>query len=178
MGGADSGEQKILVGHGTDPTANRFLLDGIEINEPGSLGQIPASLNFDAVQEIQVQTGTSDISSQTGGVTINFVTKRGGNRFGGSGSFYGKLFEFGQGDPNAYMQSQGYENDDPGGFLKGDLSAGGPILGHKLWFFTSLSGQRTGNTTFAGQDEDDWLMSGRGSLIIPSHLLLEISRPG
>ena len=42
--------------------------------------------DFDAFEEIAISTGGNDPSVQSGGVKINFVTKRGGNQWRGSGS--------------------------------------------------------------------------------------------
>jgi hypothetical protein len=43
--------------------------------------------DFDSFEEIQIQTGGSDASLETGGVNINFITKSGSNTLRGSGRF-------------------------------------------------------------------------------------------
>jgi hypothetical protein len=45
------------------------------------------SYDFDAFEEIQIQTGGSDASVQTGGVSVNLATKSGGNAFRGTARY-------------------------------------------------------------------------------------------
>jgi hypothetical protein len=44
--------------------------------------------DFDAFQEMTINTGGVDVTQQTGGVGINLVTKSGTDRFKGSGRGY------------------------------------------------------------------------------------------
>ena len=51
-------------------------------------GASPTYYDFDAFQEMTINTGGVDVTQQTGGVGINLVTKSGTDRFKGSGRFY------------------------------------------------------------------------------------------
>ena len=48
-------------------------------------GASPTYYDFDAFQEMTINTGGVDVTQQTGGVGINLVTKSGTDRFKGSG---------------------------------------------------------------------------------------------
>ena len=49
-----------------------------------AIGASPTYFDYDAFQEIQISTSGNDIRQPTGGVGINFVTKRGTNAFHGT----------------------------------------------------------------------------------------------
>jgi hypothetical protein len=67
-----------------------YVIDGVAITDPVPAGSDPTSVNLDAIEDIQVQTGgfEAEFGRATGGV-INIVTKTGSNEFrsGGGGPF-------------------------------------------------------------------------------------------
>ena len=98
--------------------------------------------DFDAFDEVAVNTGGNDLKVQTGGVGINFVTRRGTNKFKRQ-----REVHRGQLEPRV---------DQPAGALVGDprllgadkanhtdfirdwgFDIGGPILKDRLWFWGS-----------------------------------------
>jgi len=87
VGGSESGQQQPFMSHGTKPDDTMWNYDGADLGASGS-GSSPMYYDFDAFEEIAISTGGNDASIQTGGVRINFVTKRGGNTWRGSGRFY------------------------------------------------------------------------------------------
>jgi hypothetical protein len=62
--------------------------DGAEVTDMAAVGASPMYYDFDAFEEISITTGGNDPSIATGGMRINFVTKRGGNSWRASGRFY------------------------------------------------------------------------------------------
>lgn len=76
--------QTIPVSKGTSGAAYNY--DGADITYIG--GGSPTYYNYDAFQEIQVVTGGSDASLQTGAATFNLVTKRGTNAVRGSARYF------------------------------------------------------------------------------------------
>ena len=80
VGGNESGQQSpTFVRGASDGTDTMWNLDGIIITDPASIGSTPTYYDFDAFQEVQFTTGGNDVRQQTGGIGINFVTKRGTN---------------------------------------------------------------------------------------------------
>src|SRR5437667_2372654 len=63
-------------------------LDGVVITDVNSGGASSSYYDFNAFEEVNITTGGNDLRQQTGGIGINFVTRRGTNQF--KGSIYGE----------------------------------------------------------------------------------------
>jgi len=90
VGGSESGQQSSFTANGSNFDDTVWTYDGAEVTNmaAGGLGSSPMYYDFDAFEEISISTGGNDPSIATGGVRINFVTKRGGNNWRGSARFY------------------------------------------------------------------------------------------
>ena len=88
IGGSGSGQQSGFSSGGSRGGDNVWTYDGAEMTDMSALGASPMYYDFDAFEEIAISTGGNDASVATGGIKINFVTKRGGNQWRGSGRFY------------------------------------------------------------------------------------------
>jgi hypothetical protein len=143
VAGNEAGQQSVFAAKGAQPTDTMYNLDGVVITDTTSGGASPAYFDFDAFDEINVSTGGGDLKVQTGGVGLNFVTKRGTNAF--HGSLRGFL-------SNHDLESNNLPADlkgDPllNGGDKGDhiqqifdwgADLGGPLLKDRLWFWASF----------------------------------------
>ena len=88
IGGNMSGQQSNYVSRGGTPTNNKWSLDGVDITDLSATGASPSYYDFDAFEEMTINTGGVDVTQQTGGVGINLVTKSGSDKFKGSSRFY------------------------------------------------------------------------------------------
>ena len=86
IGGNMSGQQSNYVSRGGNPTNNKWSVDGIDMTDMAATGSSPTYYDFDAFQEMTINTGGVDVTQQTGGVGINLVTKSGTDSFKGSGA--------------------------------------------------------------------------------------------
>ena len=84
IAGNEAGQQSVFVAKGAQPTDTMYNLDGVVITDTTSGGASPSYFDFDSFDEINVTTGGGDLRVQTGGMGLNFVTKRGTNAFHGS----------------------------------------------------------------------------------------------
>ena len=149
IAGSWNDAQAYFLGKGSEFADNSFILDGVSITADG--GASNAYYDFDSFKEISVSTGGSDIAQQTGGVNINFTTKRGTNAVHGSarGLFTHDDFQWSNlpqalvGDPRLELPD-GTSSDkadhirqisDYGG------EAGGPIVKDKLWVWAAFGRQ-------------------------------------
>jgi hypothetical protein len=87
VGGNESGQQSIFIRGASDGSDTMWSVDGVMITDPAAIGQTPTYYDFDSFQEVQFTTAGNDPRQQTGGIGINFVTKRGTNVPRGSARF-------------------------------------------------------------------------------------------
>jgi len=144
VAGNESGQQSGYRAKGASGNDGVWAMDGINVTDMAAIGASPTYFDYDAFQEIQISTSGNDIRQPTGGVGINFVTKRGTNTFHGNMHGYftheklassnvpGELAAIGVTDKTANHNKQVADY----GF---DL--GGPIVKDKLWFWGSWGKQ-------------------------------------
>jgi hypothetical protein len=159
IGGAESGQQSTYVARGaTNYNNNVWAMDGIVITDPAAIGSSPSYYDFDAFEEMQITVGGADVTTQTGGVALNMVTRRGGNKLSLGGRFY-FLDEMFQADNfKEEFRLQGAagvnkirRNKDYG------FNVGGPLIKDKAWFWGSYGVQDLKNVTVLGTPDDTLL---------------------
>jgi hypothetical protein len=132
--------------NGQRSTSNNVILDGTEINSPGTNStpslSVPAP---DAIDEFIVQTAMYDASQgRNSGGNVAVVTKSGTNKF------HGDVYEYFRND--ALNANDFYLNNtsQPRPELKRNqfgATLGGPIVTNKTFFFLSYQGTRERNGT-------------------------------
>jgi hypothetical protein len=143
IAGNESGQQSAFVGKGSLASDTQWNLDGVVITDVNSNGASSSYYDFDAFEEINVTTGGGDLKVATGGLGINFVTKRGTNAFHGSLRGFlanhelqsSNLPDELKGNP-LFAESNNANHTDQIFDWGGDL--GGPIVKDKLWFWGSF----------------------------------------
>ena len=110
---------------------NAYFIDGMDATNP-AMGVATAVVNFDAIGEIQLQTGgfEAEYGRATGGI-INLVSKSGGNQFSGTFDARYRDESFQESGDQFDASELSSKHQVIGGTL------GGPILRDKLWFFAS-----------------------------------------
>lgn len=136
VGGNKSGQQSTFIAHGTGNN-EVWNVDGGNITDMASSSS-SLYFDFDAFEEIQVQTGGSDASVQSSGVSINLVTRSGGNTVRGSSRFYVVDNNLQASNINDALRAQGAGFGNPIKNIK-DYGAevGGPLVRNKLWYWGS-----------------------------------------
>ena len=117
---------------GGSTSDNSYLIDGLNTTDP-TTGTFGTNFNFDAIQEMNFQTGgfEAEFGQATGGI-VNLVTKSGGNEFSGS-------LDIRYRDQNMTENGDHYDRDEQESLYQSISGTfGGPILRDKLWFFASL----------------------------------------
>ena len=137
VGGSQSGQQSEFTARGDSGENVMWNLDGLTITDQSALGATPMYWDFDAFEEIQITTGGGDPSIQTGGIALNFVTKRGGNKFRGQAYFYRTdqipWVGFQAENVSTEMEGYGYSGDKINRIKDYGFEAGGPIIKDRLW---------------------------------------------
>src|SRR3954467_781720 len=128
IGGNMSGQQSNYISRGGNTTNNKWSLDGVDITDMSAAGASPTYYDFDAFQEMTINTGGVDVTQQTGGVGINLVTKSGSDKFRGSSRFYATDQKFEANNIDDTIRAQGASSGNPIQNIK-DYGAelGGPL---------------------------------------------------
>jgi Carboxypeptidase regulatory-like domain/TonB-dependent Receptor Plug Domain len=146
IAGSESGQQSYFIGKGSVQADTQWTLDGVVINDAGAAGASPTYFDYDAFDQINVTTGGTDVKMATGGLGLNFVTKRGTNSFHGSIGGYLAHDELQSGNvPDELVGDSRLQGSDKADHTDqiADYGAdfGGPIVKDKLWFFGSYGKQ-------------------------------------
>ena len=142
IGGNMSGQQSNYISRGGNPTNNKWSLDGVDITDMSATGASPSYYDFDAFQEMTINTGGVDVTQQTGGVGINLVTKSGTDRFKGSSRYYLTDEKFQSNNVTTELRRQGASSGNPIQNIKDyGIEAGGPIRRGRAWVWGSFGKQ-------------------------------------
>ena len=165
IAGNENGQQASVAGKGSTSADKVWTLDGLVITDMSATGSSPTYFDFDAFQEINVSTGGNDLTQQTGGFGLGFVTKRGTNTFHGGGRFIATDDKWSSSNISpellADINKGGTANRLAGGVdycapdagqarEKADhiysikdygFDLGGPIIKDKLWFYGTYGKQ-------------------------------------
>ena len=161
VGGTDSGQQSNMIAGGTTTDDSTWNVDGANITDPSAIGSAPAYLNVNNLEEIQVTVGANDITAQTGGIQLNFVTKKAGNRYAGDFHMYvsDKAWELTH-DLTPYMTRNKYVTPGVNRLYQYGFNYGGPIIKDK-WFWNGAWGvQDIHGRTITGVEDATWLVMG------------------
>jgi hypothetical protein len=133
-GGPSNGNPSV---RGEGQYGNNYLVDGISTRDPATK-TFGSDVNFDAIEEVQVYTdGLPAEYGEATGMLVNVVTKDGGDEHHGSAGYLAH-FDAAAGTYDVLDITQGEEiATDKRDFFLHELSltAGGPIVREKLWYF-------------------------------------------
>jgi hypothetical protein len=144
IAGNESGQQSSFKLKGTLARDGVWSMDGVNITDMAATGASPTYFDYDAFEEIQIATGGMDIRQSTGGVGLNFVTKRGTNAFHGTARGYFTHKKMAWSNVPGELAARGITPDTADHNSQvADYGAdlGGPIVRDKLWFWGSYGRQ-------------------------------------
>jgi hypothetical protein len=164
VGGAEGGQQSQYLGHGASPWDSTWNIDGANITDNAALGGTPAYLNMSGFEEIQINYGSNDITMGTGGVQLNYVTYKGGNKYTGMIYVDATQKRWQSENRSAEMLALGYKGGGVNKLYLYGVNFGGPIIKDKLWFYGSYGIQDLGIFNTAGRAVRTFLESGYAKL--------------
>jgi hypothetical protein len=142
IGGNQSGQQSNYVSRGGNPTNNKWSIDGVDMTDLAATGSSSVYYDFDAFQEMTINTGGVDVTQQTGGVGINLITKSGTDKFRGSGRVYDTNHRF---ESNNITDAQRLDGATTGNPIQDiqdyGVEMGGPIRKGRAWIWGSYGKQ-------------------------------------
>jgi len=136
VGGNESGQQTNYIGKGASGYQNVWNIDGVTITDMAALGSSPTYYDFDSFEEMNASTGGSDVTSQTPGVQLNLVTKRGTNDLHGSARVMLAQNEWQSSNLPSEASAQGFRGGNRIDEVQDyGVEIGGPILKDRLWLW-------------------------------------------
>jgi hypothetical protein len=160
VGGAEAGQQSGYHGGGSDSGDSTWNVDGATITDNAALGATPAYLDMSGYEEMQIAYANNDISKMTGGVQLNFISRRGGNRYSGNFFLDMEQKEWQSENIPADLKARGYKGAGIDRVSLYGANFGGPFIKDKLWFFGSYGIQDINARTLAGTTDKTYLLSG------------------
>jgi len=152
IGGNESNTQAAFVGPGSAGNQAVWTVDGINVTDAGATGAASSYFDFDSFEEVQVTTGGADASLPTGGVVLNLVTKRGTDKWRGSGRYYVDSAGWQSGpdlDPNELGKPGPWNRNSTQSAFKAanridryrdeGIEVGGPLVKDRLWAWGAWS---------------------------------------
>ncbi len=134
-GANNSGQQSIFIGKGQNLPSNQWNMDGIPITDQAAAGASPTYYDFDAFQEMQMNTGGTDPSVASAGVTVNFLTKRGTNTVHGSARIYDTPQQTEAFNTNSELAAQGLTGARINNIQDYGAEVGGSAWKDHLWLW-------------------------------------------
>jgi hypothetical protein len=149
VGGNESGQQAGYFNKGDMSNSgyigsnNIWAVDGVDISDPAALGGSALYYDFDMFEELNITTGgAADVTIQTGGIALNMVTRRGGNKLSLAGRFYLTDNFFQSDNLTQKLRDEGAVGTMKIQYIKDyGFNAGGPLWKDKLWWWGSYGVQ-------------------------------------
>ncbi len=148
VGGNESGQQSLFLGAGATHSDNLFAVDGVLLTDMAWPGASLTYYDFGAFEEIQLTISSVDVTTVASGVTINQVTKRGGNRWRGTARYLRTDGEL-QSTPSRLPDGRRGNRIDV--VEEYGLDIGGPLWREHMWMWTAYGKSDIGNVTLGGQ---------------------------
>jgi len=133
VAGSESGQQAGFIARGGNDDSTVWNYDGVNMSDPGALGASPTYFDFDSFEEMAISTGGNDVSIPTGGVAVNIVTKRAGNKWEGDGSFYFVNSDLQADNTPAELSAIGAKSNRLNEVKDYGFDIGGPIVKDKFF---------------------------------------------
>ena len=156
VGGNQSGQQSNYISRGDSTTNSKWSMDGVDITDMTATGASPIYYDFDMFEQMQVTTGGADVTQQTGGVGINFVTRTGTDRQKGNARFLVTDEELEDDNISDALRAQGAGAGAPIDNIRDyGFDVGGPVKSSTLWYWGSYATQKvtTGVVGFYKNDQ-------------------------
>ena len=159
VGGSLSGSQSSFSAKGSWYWDSMWNLDGIPITDMAATGSSTMYYDFDIFEQMEVVSSGQDATIQTGGIAINFVTRRGGNKVQAMGRAFFTNDDL-QGDNRTdELIELDYVGDQINQILDYGLQLGGPIKKDRIWFWLGYGVQDIRHFTIAGYPDNYKLTS-------------------
>ncbi len=157
VGGSESGQMSgfIAKGGGTEI----WSVDGVNTEDPSSISSI-TYYDFDTFEEMNITQGGGDVTVATGGIQVNLVTRRGGNKLNIGGRFYRTDKKFQADNLTDALKKEGVVGTNVIRAIKDyGFNMGGPLIKDKVWWWASYGVQDIWTNNIYGNKDDTLLQN-------------------
>ncbi len=157
VGGSESGQQSAHFAKAGGSTV--WNMDGVVITDPAAIAS-PSYFDFDAFEEMNITTGGADVTQLTGGIGLNLVTRRGGNRISIGGRFYYTDQKFQAFNLTEELKKEGVRDVNKiRGIKDYGFNLGAPLIKDRAWWWISYGVQDIWTNNLYGVRDDTLLQN-------------------
>lgn len=149
VGGNDAGNASHFLSHGTGKRPF-WTMEGSETDR--------LYFDMDALEEMNISVGGVDVTSPEGALTINLVTKRGGNKMSLAGRFYIENERFQADNLTDELREEGIKATNIIKDYKDyGFNVGGPLVKDKAWFWLGYGVQEVRTVNVVNTKDDTFV---------------------
>lgn len=157
VGGSESGQQSLFYAKGGG--LDQWAMDGVVITDASSGGSV-SYFDFDAFEEMNITLGGADVTIQGGGIALNLVTRRGGNKVSLGGRFYLTDQKLQAENITDELIAEGVVGTNVIRNIKDyGFNMGGPLFKDKAWWWMSYGVQDIKTNNLYGVPDDTLLQN-------------------
>ena len=153
VGGSDSALQSILVAGGDPGTGASWILDGVEVTDPAAIGSSLLFPDMDAMAEIVVRTGATDVRVRTPGVRMELFLRGPTERWHGRAHVRDAPAALESDNLPAVLADRPFLRNRTDHVIEMGAEAGGPIRGRRAWVWGAVSRNALRQETFTEHTE-------------------------
>jgi len=139
VGGSDTALQSILVAGGDPGTGASWILDGVDVTDPAAIGSTLVFPDMDAMAEVVVRTGATDVRVRTPGVRMELFLRGPAERWRGRAHVRDAPGELQSENLPAPLADRPFLRNRTDHVLEMGAEAGGPIHGRRAWVWGAVS---------------------------------------
>jgi hypothetical protein len=153
VGGSDTALQSILVAGGDPGTGASWTLDGVNVTDPAAIGSTLVFPDMDAVTEVVVRTGATDVRVRTPGVQMDLFLRGPAERWRGRAHVRGAPDALESDNLPATLADRPFLRNRTHHVLEMGAEAGGPLHGRRAWVGGAVSRHALRQETFTEHTE-------------------------
>ncbi len=139
VGGSDSALQSVLVAGGDPSTGASWRLDGVDVTDPAAIGSTLLFPDMDAMREVVVRTGATDVRVRTPGVQMDLFLRGPADRWRGRAHVRDAPEALESDNLPAALSDRPFLRNRTDHFVEAGAEAGGPVGGRKAWLWAAVS---------------------------------------
>lgn len=153
VAGSDTALQSILVAGGDPGTGASWTLDGVDVTDPAAIGSTLVFPDMDALAEVVVRTGATDVRVRTPGVQMDLFLRGPTDRWRGRAHVRDAPGVLQSDNLPSALADRPFLRNRTDRVLEMGAEAGGPFRGRRGWVWGAVSRNALRQDTFTEHTE-------------------------